>query len=342
MRRPATRLLHVLFSVPVVIALVITASPTVHAQAVPAPLVIVIDPGHGGGTNPAQPDMPLDPGAVAASGLQEKDATLAVSKRLQSLLQQDDVTAILTRSDDRALSIQARSDTANNDRAILYVSVHFNSFTDTSVGGSLVLYPKDADLRFAQVMSDAMDTYLGRLGVANDGVVLRDNWWIHTQMPTVTVEPAYLSNTREAAMIGDPGFEQLLAMSIRSGIESYDPRVLQRKAQIVAWNSAHPDHPVTPAAATVAAHPPAPASSGWMGTLVRDALLAALLAAVIRWPRTAWSILVAVAGLLQRLTQTLLIRRAATRRRRRAVARRALAMHAQRYARPHHIYDELF
>ena len=342
MRRPATRLLHVLFSVPVVIALVITASPTAHAQGGPTPLVIVIDPGHGGGTNPSQPDMPLDPGAVAASGLQEKDATLATSLRLQALLRQDGVNAILTRSDDRALSIQARSDLANNQGAALYVSVHFNSYTDTSVGGSLVLYPKDADLRFAQVMSDAMSRRLAPLGVADDGVVLRDNWWIHTQMPTVTVEPAYLSNTREAAMIGDAGFQQLLAMSIRSGLETYDPQVLQRKAQIIAWNSAHPDHPVTPTAAVAAAHPAAPAGSGWMGTLVRDGLLAALLAAVIRWPQTAWALLRGVARLVQVMVQTLLIRRAATRRRRRAVARRSVAMHAQRYARPHHIYDELF
>src|ERR1700680_4205047 len=154
MRRPATRLLHVLLSVPVVTAVVFAPSPTAHAQSAPAPLVVVIDPGHGGAVNPAQPDMPFDPGAIAPSnGLEEKDATLAVSKRLQQLLQQDDVNAILTRSTDEALSIQQRSDTANNNHAAIFVSVHFNSFTDPSVNGSLVLYPNESDLRFAQMMS---------------------------------------------------------------------------------------------------------------------------------------------------------------------------------------------
>jgi N-acetylmuramoyl-L-alanine amidase len=304
--------------------------------------VVVIDPGHGGAVNPAQPDMPFDPGAIAPSnGLEEKDATLAVALRLRTLLQQDHVNAILTRSDDRPLSVQQRSDTANNNGAVLFVSVHFNSFTDAGPSGSLVLYPKDSDLTFAQTMGAAMSTYLGPLGVPDDGVQLRDNWWIHTQMPTVTVEPAFLSNTREASLIATPGFQQVLAMAIRAGIERYDPQVLQRKAQIVAWNTSHPDHPVT-ATAAVAAHPTTPAPSNWVGTLLRDVVLLALVAAVARWPRTTWMMVRTLVRLGHTAVDHVLIRRAAKRRRRRAVALRAMAAHTQRFARPHHIYDELF
>jgi N-acetylmuramoyl-L-alanine amidase len=345
MRRPATRLLHVLLSVPVLTATVIAASPTVHAQTgAPKPLVVVIDPGHGGAVNPAQPDMPFDPGAIAPSnGLMEKDATLAVSLQLQSLLRQDDVNAILTRSTDVSLDVQKRSSTANDNGAVVFVSVHFNSFTDGGPNGSLVLYPKDADLPFAQTMSESMAAYLGPLGVVNDGVVLRDNWWIHTQMPTVTVEPAFLSNAREAALIATPGFQQVLALGVRAGIERYAPELLQRKAQIVAWNKAHPDRPVAPAAARVAAvAPAATAASAWFGTLVRCALVLALLAAVVRWPTT---VLLMVRADLRRSRVAIdhvLVRHNAKRRRRRAVALRALEAHAHRFARPHHIYDELF
>jgi N-acetylmuramoyl-L-alanine amidase len=342
MRRPATRLPHVLFSVPVVIAAVIAASPTAHAGSAPTPLVVVIDPGHGGAINPSQPDMPFDPGAIAPSnGLMEKDATLAVALRLQSLLRQDGVDAILTRATDTGLSIQQRSDIANNNGAALFVSIHFNSFSNPGPHGSLVLYPSAADVPFAQAMSGSMERYLGPLGVADDGVVLRDNWWIHTRMPTVTVEPAYLSNTREAALIATPGFQQVLAMSIRAGMEAYDPQVLRRRAQIIAWNRLHPDHPVTPTS-TAAAHTAVPAGSGWVGTVVRDALLLGLLAAVVRWPRTAWLVVRTVARAAQVGVDRVLVRRAARRRRRRAVELRAMAAHTQRFARPHHIYDELF
>jgi hypothetical protein len=288
--------------------------------------------------------MPFDPGAIAPSnGLMEKDATLAVSLRLQRLLRQDDVNAILTRSSDISLDVQQRSATANDNGAAVFVSVHFNSFTDGGPNGSLVLYPKDADLSFAQTMSESMATYLAPLGVVNDGVVLRDNWWIHTQMPTVTVEPAFLSNAREASLIATPGFQQVLAMGIRAGMERYDPQLLQRKAQIVAWNHAHPDHLVIPAGAPVAAvAPAASAASDWFGTLIRYTLLLALLAAVVRWPRT---VLLMARSDLRRSRVAIdhvLVRHNAKRRRRRAVALRALEAHAQRFARPRHIYDELF
>jgi hypothetical protein len=190
-------------------------------------------------------------------------------------------------------------------------------------------------------MSDAMSRYLGPMGVADDGVQLRDNWWIHTQMPTVTVEPAFLSNTREAALIATPGFQQVLAMSIRAGLERYDPQILQRKAEIAAWNRSHPDHPVRPAAA-VAAHAAAPPSSGVLGSVIRGALGLGLLGAVLRWPRTAWLMLRAPLRLVPVTLDRVLVRRAAKRRRRRAVALRAMAARTQRFARPHHIYDELF
>ncbi len=346
MRRPATRLLHVLLSVPVLTAAVIAASPSAHAQAAsaPQPLVVVIDPGHGGAVNPAQPDMPFDPGAIAPSnGLMEKDATLAVSLRLRSLLQQDDVNAILTRSTDISLDVQQRSDTANKNGAAVFVSVHFNSFTDGGPNGSLVLYPKDSDLSFAQTMSAAMASYLAPLGVVNDGVVLRDNWWIHTQMPTVTVEPAFLSNAREASLIATPGFQQVLAMSLRAGIERYDPQLLQRKAQIVAWNAAHPDRPVRPATAPVTARTSATAAaSGWLGALVRYMLVLTMFAAVVRWPRTAYVMARADLRRARSAIDRVAVRRNAKRRRRRAVAVRSLGAHAQRFARPRHVYDELF
>jgi N-acetylmuramoyl-L-alanine amidase len=343
MRRPATRLLHVLLSVPVVTAAVIAASPTAHAAGRPAELVVVIDPGHGGVYNPAQPDLPYDPGAIAPSnGVMEKDAALSVSLQVRDLLKEDDVNALLTRSTDTWLTIQQRSDIANADGAAVFVSVHFNGFTDPAANGSLVLYPKDADLPFARAMSASMSSFLGPLGMSDRGVTLRDNWWIHTQMPTVTVEPAFLSNTHDASLVATPSFQQALAMSIRAGIESFDPEVLKRKAEIVAWNTSHPRDPVSaPTAARAHTSPSASTAPSWVSTAVRDVLLLSLLAAVLRWPRTAWLLVRAMARLMSVATTRVLVRRAARRRRRRALAMRSVAARRQGFARPRHVYDEL-
>src|SRR5206468_2864273 len=79
--------------------------------------------------------------------------------------------------------------------------IHCNSFSDPAAGGSLVLYPGPQSLPFAQSVSDLLGRDLGPGGVGDDGVQLRDNWWIHNPMPTATAEIAYLSNPREPALL---------------------------------------------------------------------------------------------------------------------------------------------
>jgi N-acetylmuramoyl-L-alanine amidase len=96
--------------------------PPVPAKALP---VIVIDPGHGG----------VETGAVGPSGLQEKDLTLDLARRLKALLSRQGVTVVLTRDDDRILPLDERTAIANHNRAILFISLHLNaSKRKTAVG----------------------------------------------------------------------------------------------------------------------------------------------------------------------------------------------------------------
>lgn len=83
-----------------------------------SPFRIVIDPGHGG----------KDPGAIGVGGLEEKDVVLDVAKRLRTLLsRQSRVDVTLTRSDDRFVSLEARTIVAAERRADLFISIHANS-----------------------------------------------------------------------------------------------------------------------------------------------------------------------------------------------------------------------
>jgi N-acetylmuramoyl-L-alanine amidase len=97
-------------------------SPT--AKAVPVPPVpqralpvIVIDPGHGG----------VETGAVGPSGLQEKDLTHDLARRLKVLLERQGATIVLTRDEDRVLPLDDRTAIANHNRAILFISIHMNA-----------------------------------------------------------------------------------------------------------------------------------------------------------------------------------------------------------------------
>jgi N-acetylmuramoyl-L-alanine amidase len=79
--------------------------------------VVVLDAGHGG----------HDEGANGPSGLREKDLVLDVTRRLAKRLDRRGVRVILTRKDDRFLSLEERTAVANDARADLFVSIHANA-----------------------------------------------------------------------------------------------------------------------------------------------------------------------------------------------------------------------
>jgi N-acetylmuramoyl-L-alanine amidase len=101
------------------------AAPAAAPPPVTAQAVIVIDPGHGG----------VESGAIGPAGLEEKNLTLDLARRLKGLLERQGVTVVLTRDDDRVLPLDDRTAIANHNRAILFISIHLNaSKRKTAVG----------------------------------------------------------------------------------------------------------------------------------------------------------------------------------------------------------------
>ena len=89
---------------------------------------VVIDAGHGG----------KDPGAVSPDGkYYEKTFTLDIAKRLKEKINAayPDIKVILTRSDDRAVTLNQRAEIANRASADLFISIHINSSLDKAARG---------------------------------------------------------------------------------------------------------------------------------------------------------------------------------------------------------------
>lgn len=113
------------------------APPPVASQS-PAPLpppaarpviVVVVDAGHGG----------HDPGAHGPTGAREKDVTLAISRRLVALLNEEPgMRGVLTRSDDRFLGLRERMERARSANANLFISIHADAAYNRSAQGSTV------------------------------------------------------------------------------------------------------------------------------------------------------------------------------------------------------------
>jgi N-acetylmuramoyl-L-alanine amidase len=88
---------------------------------------VVLDPGHGG----------VDPGAVGPSGLREKDVVLDTALRAARVLAAiaPELKVFLTRTDDRYVSLAARTALANRFGADLFVSLHANAAERAGAAG---------------------------------------------------------------------------------------------------------------------------------------------------------------------------------------------------------------
>lgn len=111
------------------------APPEVRPSVLPAPAVgvrtVVIDPGHGG----------TETGALGPRGTAEKDVTLAVARRLRTLIESRlGLRVFLTREDDRTISHDDRSAFANNHRADVFISLHANSAARSHIKGAEIYY----------------------------------------------------------------------------------------------------------------------------------------------------------------------------------------------------------
>jgi N-acetylmuramoyl-L-alanine amidase len=125
----------------------------------PALATIVIDPGHGG----------EDPGVRGAAGSEEKRLTLEVARRLKALVEARlGLRVVLTREDDRALTVDERAAVANNNKADLFLSLHANGAPGGSRAGAEVFFVRlDDEGRAVRGAADAESVVLPVLGGAS-------------------------------------------------------------------------------------------------------------------------------------------------------------------------------
>ncbi|MFM5127068.1 N-acetylmuramoyl-L-alanine amidase [Aeromonas veronii] len=92
-------------------------------------VVIAIDPGHGG----------EDPGSIGPRRTYEKRVTLAVSQKLAALIDREPgMRAVLTRRGDYFVDLNKRSEIARKAKADLLVSIHADSFHNSTPRGASV------------------------------------------------------------------------------------------------------------------------------------------------------------------------------------------------------------
>lgn len=185
--------------------------------------IIALDAGHGGS----------DTGAIGPTGVTEKGVTLRVAKALQKLLQAEGATVLMTRTTDTEVSpkkanasdveeLQARCDVGNDGNADIFISMHMDSFTNSTPSGTTGYYytkGSKASQRLAQYVSEAVVT---ALGTGNRGTKSCNFYVVkHTDMPATLVEMAFISNDKEEKLMNSEAGINRAAEGILNGLRRF-------------------------------------------------------------------------------------------------------------------------
>ncbi len=169
---------------------------------------VVIDPGHGGS----------DYGAIR-EGINEKDITLDISKKVASYLKSKGFKPVLTRTDDTFLELQERCDITDNENPEIFVSIHVNSAVATEPYGIETHYYHENSKELAEIIQKHMISNIN----SKDRGVIKSKFYVinHTDVPAVLVEIGFLSNPEERTDIMSEKRKQATVKAISDGIAEY-------------------------------------------------------------------------------------------------------------------------
>jgi N-acetylmuramoyl-L-alanine amidase len=229
----------------------------------PRPLVIVLDPGHGG----------HDTGAIGPTGLVEKHVALDLALRLRRLLTDRlGVQVLMTRAEDVFVPLPDRAALANRAKADFFISLHVNGAGQRGAVGFETFFfsrePSDNDARASTQrenlildgsgpMGGAQESLLKtiladmavtrdmressdlaeRLLAALDNMLRVENRGVKSgpfyvlataAMPAVLVESAFITNPREERRLQSEKYRQQIAEALCEGVAAYKARYEQR------------------------------------------------------------------------------------------------------------------
>lgn len=221
------------------------------------PILVAIDPGHGG----------EDPGALGPRGTYEKNVVLAIGKQLAAMIDATPgMKSYLTRSGDYFVPLHVRVQKARRVKADLFISIHADAWVKPSArGGSVFVLSqsgasstmartlarqqnasdlvggvsiKGQDKNVAKVLLDLSTTaqiqhatqfgsrvlnQMGRIGRLHKRKVESAGFAVlkAPDIPSILVETAFISNPEEEMLLRSASHQKKIAAAIMTAINDY-------------------------------------------------------------------------------------------------------------------------
>ncbi len=201
-------------------------SNTETAYAANNPIVIVIDPGHGG---TGERNL-----GAQYNGFSEKELTLKVANAMKAELEKyDNVQVYLTRTTDTIVSLDSRAAFAKSVNADFMFSIHFNASAEHAFYGSEVWTSAfgsyyQAGYNFGQIETQE----LSKLGLYQKGVktrlgssgkdyygIIRNS--VARDIPCVIIEHAYLDHAYDLPLMQTKDITTTLGVTDATAVAKY-------------------------------------------------------------------------------------------------------------------------
>ncbi|MFI0434130.1 MAG: N-acetylmuramoyl-L-alanine amidase [Parachlamydiaceae bacterium] len=187
-------------------------------------ITIMVDPGHGGHDIGTQ--------SISKPRYQEKSLNLVTAKFVRDFLEHLGYQVIMTREEDKFVSLDKRAKMANELKPTVYVSIHYNSAPIATAQGIEVFFYQSKDeknkkekervvksrrLAHSVLKNIVCETQAKSRGVKHGNyLVIRE-----TAVPAILVEGGFVTNESEMQNLKDPVYLKRLAWGIVCGIEEY-------------------------------------------------------------------------------------------------------------------------
>ena len=176
--------------------------------------LVVIDAGHGGD----------DPGAVGYNNsgkavAYESHINLAIALIVGDILEENGVEVIYTRDTDDYISLQERSEIANNSECDMFVSIHCNSIESADINGTQVYYHPSSEIGTI-LAENIYDNVVDMTGLAPKFTQNGSHLYVirTTTSPAVLVETAFISNESDRNYLLSKTGQKTLGEAIARGI----------------------------------------------------------------------------------------------------------------------------